>query len=76
LIQKNFHKDFHRQHTNRTSAQERGLFFHTIFTNRCDFNNILRQEIVNEYVADRYNLGDDEAKGKRLSDKITNTLGE
>jgi hypothetical protein len=40
-----------------------------------DFNNILRLEIVNEYVADRYNLGDDEAKGKRLSDKITNTLG-
>jgi hypothetical protein len=35
LIQKNFHKDFPRQHTNRTSAQERGLFFHTIFTNRC-----------------------------------------
>ena len=40
-----------------------------------DFNNILRQEIVNEYVADRYNLGDDEAKGKRLTDKITKTLG-
>lgn len=36
-----------------------------------DFNNILRKEIINEYLI-REN---DAAKGQRLADKIMNTLG-
>jgi hypothetical protein len=36
-----------------------------------DFNNILRKEIINEYLI-RENDG---SKGQRLADKIINTLG-